>query len=262
MYHEAIEAQGFQGRIAGLRSIKRWKSFSPAWYRHDLEMHTLELRYLLEAVAPHIRQTLPGFNFERAGIIALVHDDPEIVSKNGDVELNVKLNMSPQELVQLEQEESEAIKTLLARWPQTVQGYNYQSLLEEAKKKATIETQVLSYLDKCSALCESLHELYAGNNQFHHNWRAERKRPPYAGTNVAELVEKYTLISPFFAKKHPFLPPFSKPDVESLLKTQKPHTSQSLTQPTGLPQYDFWKATILKHAPEDGARWLTEQREV
>lgn len=261
MYHEAIEAQGFHGRIAGLRSIKRWKSFSPAWYRHDLEMHTLEVRFLLEACTPHIRQTLPGFNFERAGLLALVHDDPEIVSKKGDVELNVKLNMTPGELTQLEQEEEEAIQKLVTKWPREVQGANYQGLLQEAKKKETPETQVLSYLDKCSALCESLHELYAGNTGFHENWRSARKRPPVSGSNVAELVQKYRVIAPFFSRPHPFLPPFEKPNIEHLLATGKPHTPESITYETGLPHYNFWKTTLLKHAPEEGLRWLTEQRE-
>lgn len=261
MYHEAIEAQGFTGRINGLQKIKRWKSFSPAWYRHDLEMHTTELRFLLEAFVPHLQHTLPTFNIERARILALVHDDPEIVSKNGDVELNKKLNMTKEELTELEQEEEEAIQTLVAQWPEQVSGYNYKTLLEEAKKKATQETQVLSYLDKCSALCESLHELYAGNTEFHKNWRADRHRPPYAGTNVTELVQKYPLIAPFFARQHPFFPPFQKPSMPDTLKAGKLHTPTNIHKQTPLPHYNFWKETIITYGKADALRWLTEKRE-
>ena len=76
-----------------------------------------------------------------------------------------------------------------------------------------------------------------------------------------DLIPKYSLISQLFKIKHPIIPPFKKPDVKSLLENNQPHTKESIYQPTGLPHYDFWKSTILKHGEERALEWLTIQKE-
>ena len=261
MYHEEIESLGFTGRLKGLRSIKRWKSFVPAFYRHDLEMHTLEILFILDDLAPLIKQALPNIDMEKARVLALVHDDPETVSKDGDVEFNKKLNMTADELEELEHDEEEAIEKLSNIWPKEDNGYNYHNILYEAKAKNTVESQLISFIDKFSALCESLHELHAGNKGFHKGWRTERARPPVRGTNINELIPKYNLIKPFFSIQHPIIPLYKKPDVGHLLETGKPYTPESVLQSSDLRHYDYWKSVIIKNGGSLAIKWLTEQRE-
>lgn len=260
MYHEEIESLGFTNRTEELRKIKRWKSFTPAFYRHDLEMHTTEIRLIFEDLLPIIKETLPNLDIEKARLLAILHDDPETASPSGDVEFNKKLNMTQQELDDLEKEEEEAIEKLLEKWPKEIKRYSYKDILYLALEKNTPEAQLISYIDKFSALCESLHELYAGNTGFHKGWRSERARPPHSGTNVVQLIEKYNLISPFFKVNHPINPPYIKPDVEKILKNNKPHTIESIHQDTDLPHYDYWKKLIANTSPETKS-WLIEQRE-
>ncbi|MDP3881479.1 MAG: HD domain-containing protein [Nanoarchaeota archaeon] len=261
--HEFIESQGFIGRKEALRRIKRWNTpvVGPPYYSHDLEMHGTELLYLIEELTPVILSALPSFDLERARVLALVHDDPETESERGDVVFSVKLNMSDDEKRILEAEEEKAIGTLGKKWPSKVAGFDYVGLLHEAKNKQTVESQLLSYLDKYSALCESLHELFAGNSAFHKGWQTERNRPPVAGTNMADLISKYTLIAPFFQTGHAVVAPYQKPDVAHFLEVGRPYTKDSILFPTGFKHYDFWKFTILKRGREEALRWLTEQRE-
>lgn len=262
--HEFIEDQGFTGRKEALRRIKRWNTpvFGPPYYRHDLEMHSSELVFLLEELSPLIKHVLPSFNFGRARVLALVHDDPETESERGDVVFSVKLNMIDEEKRILEAEEERAIEKLKKKWPASIDGYSYIDLLHEAKEKGTRESQLLSYLDKYSALCESLHELFAGNYEFHKGWQTERSRPPVAGTNIADLIPKYALVTPFFQTAHAVVAPYQKPNVEQWLREGKPYTRESILTPTGFKHYDFWKFTILKRGGKEGLRWLIQQREL
>jgi len=259
--HEEIESLGFTGRLEALRKIKRWKSFAPAFYRHNLEIHTLEILYLFNELEPLIRRTLPDLDIEKTHTLILVHDDPETISRRGDVPYSEKLNMTPAEKRQLEIEESDAINNLVSIYPRNLNGLVYKSLLEEAEGKSTKESQLLSYIDKFSALCESLHELHAGNTDFHKGWQTERARPPVAGNNIMELIPKYTLITPFTHSHHPLNPPYTKPNTKHLLETGKPFTTESIHTPSGLPHYDFWKSTILKHGKQRALEWLTIQKE-
>ncbi|MEK6889174.1 MAG: YfbR-like 5'-deoxynucleotidase [Nanoarchaeota archaeon] len=259
--HEEIESLGFKGRLEALRKIKRWKQFSPAFYRHDLEMHSLELLYIFNELESIIKEIFPNLDLEKTRTLILVHDDPETISLGGDVTYDRKLNMTEKEKHELEIEEEKAIEELLKIWPETINGYSYKELLLMAKEKNTVEAQLLSYIDKFSALCESLHELHAGNIGFHEGWQTERDRPPVAGNNIVNLIPKYNLISEFLKINHPIIIPYKRPNVKSLLESVKPHTKDSIFIPTGLAHYDFWKFTILKHGKEKALNWLTQQRE-
>lgn len=259
MYHEALEDIGFQDRICMLRKVKRFGKSPVVFYRSDLEMHTTRIRWMIEECEEMIKERLPEIKIGKVKVMSLIHDDPETMSKRGDVELSDKMKMSQNELAELEEEENQAVRKLVGIWPTNVYGYNYEELLLEAKGKNTPESQLASYFDKLESPCEALHEVLAGNRSFYEGKNGNKR--PIKGSSVIELVDKYKLISPFFQAKHPIIPPFNVPDAEILLTNGKLHTHESIYQPTGIAHYDFWKSVILKNGGSRGLEWLTKQVE-
>jgi len=147
-------------RERALQSIYRYGMFEVVFYRSNLSMHTRRVLWLIEELLP-LAEKLLTLDSEKARILALVHDDAEIIT--GDVQAGVKARMSVSELKAVAKAEEQAIQELAKKSPAVVHGYSYKKLLLHALKKDCVEAQLVSYVDKIDAHCESLHEVLAGN---------------------------------------------------------------------------------------------------
>ena len=220
-------------------------------------IHSVQVLWMTEEVAPFVLEIAPEFNVDLARTSALVHDDSEIVG--GDILGILKSAMNEAERKRYEADEARAIEQLSSRWPRFVNGFVYRNLLYLALRKNTAEAQLVSYLDKQASLTESWHEIFAGNRVFYNP--SSGKKPPVRGSEILKLRARYTLISRLFECSHPFLAEFQAPDPEKALAIGKPHTSESIYQQTGFALYDCWKNIILTRGREEGLGWLIEQKE-
>jgi hypothetical protein len=237
-----------------LEKIYRYSFFDTMLYRSNLWMHTQRVLWLLEEVAPIAKKHLT-FDLEKARIYALVHDDAEMIT--GDIQAIVKLRMTTEETKKLEEEEMNAIENLIQNYPEKVHGYSYKELLEHATKKDCVEAQLVSYLDKLDAFCESLHEVYAGN------------------ISLLRSVVFYSMTLPLFSIKYPDLKEFllSKESPFTYISDQispleikaekyktfgKPHTEKTIFIDTDFPFYRKWKQIVIEKGK---INWLINQKE-
>ncbi len=236
-----------------LEKIYRYQFFDKLFYRSNLWMHTHRVLWLLEEIAP-LAQKYLTFDLEKARIYALVHDDAEMVT--GDIQAIQKQRMSKEELQKHDENDLLVIANLVNKYPKIVHGYSYELLLKEAVSKDTVEAQLVSYLDKLDAFCESLHEMYAGN------------------VSILRSVVFYSLILPTFPHKYPALkdllsskesPLTFIADMISPYKIEfenyanlKPHTESSIQNTIDFPFYDTWKKIIVQRGKID---WLIKQKE-
>lgn len=237
-----------------LEQIYRYHIFEVMFYRSNLEMHTQRVLWLLEEIAPLAKKYLK-FDLEKARIYALVHDDAEMVT--GDIQAIVKLRMSSEEAKNHEKEEEEAIEELVSRYPKNIHGYSYRKLLEHASKKDCVEAQLVSYLDKLDAFCESLHEVYAGNISF-------LRAVVFYAINLPFFSIKYPKLKNLLAsKKSPLtfisdqISPYEV-KVFRYLKLNRPHDKKTILNDTDFPFYKTWKKIIIKKGKID---WLVTQKE-
>jgi hypothetical protein len=72
---------------------------------------------------------------------------------------------------------------------------------------------------------------------------------------------EFPLIAKMFCLEHPLLsnPPPINP--LSITTDRLPHTEHSITQPSGNPLYDIWKAVMIRHGGEYGKKLLTTSHE-
>ncbi len=255
--HDSIEKQGFTGRKVGLKNVLRWEDYFPVYYRSDDLMHTQRVYWMVETVGEYAARTLSNFNLDLARVLALVHDDAELV--NGDIQRNRKSKMSLEEKEVFEKEEMKAIGILSEKWPSLVSNFVYKDLLYNALRKIGAEIQLVSYLDKVDALCESWHEIYVGNRKFFEGKNGDR--PPVRGSDLAHLRSEYGFISRIFASSHPLLAEFKAPDPLKALENGKFHNYGSIQQPTGFTLYDCWKKTVSGEGREEGLLWLITRTE-
>lgn len=187
--------QGFVGRDDDLRGVERYSNFSVMFYRSNLYTHSHRVAALVRKINPLAKKVLGDtYDPKKAEIIALVHDDAEIVF--GDIQAGNKRKMTPAQLKEVKRAEQEAIKTIAKRFPLEVGGYNYKQLLKEYEEYSSLESQVVCYADKYDALGEALHEVYAGNNSFTTNIVNEYGLIPTP-------FEYYTEYFSSFSKKFP-----------------------------------------------------------
>ena len=174
----------------------------------------------------------------------------------GDIQAIEKQRMSEEELCQTEKNEIQAVEELIKTYPKTVHGYSYEQLLKEAVSKDTVGAQLVSYLDKLDALCESLHDLYAGN------------------ISLLRAVVFYTLNLPLFPNKYPMLKELlaSKESSLTFITDQiqpfqikfenytnlKPYTEESVLTTNDFPFYTTWKKIVIEHGKME---WLIDQKE-
>lgn len=240
MGYNTITFDGFNGRKEELENIKRFNSLQPMYYRTNDYSHSYHVLWLAEELLPYTVQALPGIDVEMTRTISLIHDDPEIII--GDIEFDQKLKMSPDELHKLKQDESAAIEILSARFPQTINSFNYRELLYHALRKDCVEAQLVSYADKIDAFGEAVHEIYAGNAQF----IASAGRYNLVFSDLKKT--RWPLIKSLFNSGHPF---FSDPivqDLEAIANNGTVHTLESINHKTGHPHYDCWKRVMLERS--------------
>ncbi len=249
-----LELAQFPGRDEALRRVTRWQLYPVMYYRTDLLTHSRRLSWHVRAAAPVLRELFgDAFDIERAIAVALVHDDHEVVL--GDVQLANKLRMTPEQMAKLETAERRAIDQTAARFPAQLGRYTYRDLLLEKLELYTLESQVVTYLDKWEGYNEALHEVYGGNIVFVTPQTNHLGTHPI-GTTVYtkvlnEFAQKFPQTAPLFSSNQPM---FSRPpqlDYEDINQHSSPHTPTSLRQPTGHPHYDAWRDILAEYAPPD-----------
>ena len=161
---DEISFGGFNGRDVALASVLRYGDRNLMVYRTNLDTHARRVEWIVMELYRVGQQALPSLDPFHIRCLARVHDDAEMIT--GDVVLAKKLQMSPQERDALRRMEQNAIETLANRFPHTVHGFSYRSLLYEVLNKETLEVQLVILADKLDAYGEALHELYAGNEHF------------------------------------------------------------------------------------------------
>ena len=256
------ELNSFPGREEALRKEFRWKNRTPMFYRPHLSTHAKHVAWLTDEVAPSVLHTYPAFDAKRAFALALVHDDPEIVT--GDYTAGDKASMTKEQLQHIADEEVEAINTLAERFPKTLGGFSYEELLLDMVNLETIEAQVAKYMDRFDGYGEGVHEIYAGNKSFVGTVQNEFGLTPRFGElNVqlrTSMMDKFPLL---FALQgtHMLFSIDPLPDFDTIVTTVAPHTRESLLQPTDCAQYDLWRGVILAKGTDEEILNLYSQKE-
>jgi 5'-deoxynucleotidase YfbR-like HD superfamily hydrolase len=244
-----------------LKEIFRFSLFKTALYRANLWEHEHRVSWLVEELAPLLASHLT-FDAEKARTLALVHDDPELIT--GDVQAGRKAQMTKEQLAELDRAEEAAIAKIAEEYPKEINGFNYRELLLMALRKDTPEAQVVSYADKLDAYCESVHESLAGNYTIFTSMI-------FYGRFFAQVRARLPILASAFdaAVKSPLIDPFivSPPDgveitVDDYRRFFGPYTEEAIKTDTGyFPFYDAWKQIVLAKGGEEGKSWLLTQRE-
>lgn len=256
------ELATFPEREKDLRRVKRWHNWGPMFYRPNLWWHSKKVARLVAHVLPTVQSILPNFDATRAVALALVHDDPEILT--GDYQAGDKAKMTPEQLAVIDAQERVAIVELVARYPKMLAGYNYQELQEDVQDLKTPEARVAKYLDVMDGYGEGIHELYAGNTIFvHHIVNEFGLIPTFDDLNV---VRRKSMMQKFFELQklrdsHVFFELVEPLQWESVIQNRTPHTLESLHKPVDYPQYDLWKHVILTAGDSEEIKNLYTQTE-
>ncbi|XKT74155.1 MAG: YfbR-like 5'-deoxynucleotidase [Patescibacteria group bacterium UBA2163] len=249
------ELDAFQGRKAALEQIGRFHIYSPMFYRPTVYFHSLKVACLITKAAPLIEQFFDkSFDTTKAITMALVHDDAEIIT--GDVQAGHKAKMGRAVLQQVDLDEVDAINELASQFPQEIHNYNYRSLLMEVMHKNTLESQVVKFFDRFDALCESLHELYAGNSAFTINvsdavlGKIDIPHDYYI-KHFNKRHTHYPLLQVLVSETAPFLEKYMLPPATELVRGGKLHTAETLYKNTGNEVYDWWKMALRTYLDKE-----------
>jgi 5'-deoxynucleotidase YfbR-like HD superfamily hydrolase len=247
-----------KNREEKLRAIKRYSMTEVFFYRSLLWHHSLRVALIVDALSEIARSVFLDFDKEKACILALVHDDAEIIT--GDVQLGHKELMTAEQLEGVRQDELRAIETLSQEFPKVVDGYSYKELLLHALNKDCFEAQLVSYADKVDAYCEAMHEVLGGNIS------ALRSVIAYI-TTIDAVKRKYILLAPIFERKDsPLLNIGFRTDPKKVhwknyLHLNKPHVPESIVLETEFSFYNAWKKLILEKLGQEGMDTLTVRTE-
>ncbi len=255
----------FTNRETDLRGIVRYHIYQPMFYRSNLFTHSKRVLWLLQSILPLVATVFNHeFDTTKAQLLAVVHDDPEIVM--GDIMSGAKRKMNAAQLAEVERQEYAAIAAMAERFPGTVLGHRYADLLTESQELKTIEAKLLKYIDRVDAFGEALHELYAGNRAFHSTIiDPELGAIELPGSYYQQYVPAFPHKNPEFKElfSHPH-PLFSDPsgfDLAAIVAGGSPHTLQTLTESTGYIPYEAWKKIILDSGDSEEIENLYQQKE-
>jgi len=258
-----LELSAFPGRERDLRSVYRWHNWTPMYYRPHLFSHGKKIARMILHVAPLLEKKLGStFDIKRALLLALVHDDPEILT--GDYQAGDKDKMTKEQLDAIDAEEREAIKELVQRYPKMVGGYDYEDLQLDVQDARSDEGHVMKFFDLLDGYGEGIHELYAGNLRFvtpitnkygliplFDELNLRRRKGMMEKCPVLEaLKDSHT----FFRRDEPLV---WKPIVQD----RQPYTKESVREKVGYMQYDLWKEIILGSGDMEDIESLYTQRE-
>jgi 5'-deoxynucleotidase YfbR-like HD superfamily hydrolase len=253
MNNSEISALGLSWREGGMKSIKRYDGKRPMYYRSDLWIHGDRVAWLVDEISPFVSKVFHTYDPLKARVLALTHDDAELIT--GDIQLNEKMRMTPEETADLQRKEAEAIEILCGIAPEFIFGYSYRRLLTHAMNKDCLEAQVVSFCDKLDAgIGESLHEIFAGNVRF--------SRICYNYENILlKIGDKFPDLRRLFMYDHPLLRVPVHGDYVALAHGGSPHTPLPLRRRTRIPHYNFWRDLTLDHMGEEGVEVLTKMQE-
>lgn len=247
-----------KSREEKLRSMKRFSMTDVFFYRSSLWHHSLRVHFIVNELARISQGVLPQCDWEKASVLALVHDDAEMIT--GDVQLGHKQVMTEKQLKEVHSNEVAAIETLAREFSGDVGGYSYRRLLQNALEKDCIEAEVVSYADKFDAYCESMHEVLAGNLS------ALRAIINYVAT-LENFKGKYPSLAPLLNHKgSPFTNVGLRTDMWHVHQSNytwlnKPHTPDSIRQKTEFVFYNAWKQLVLDNLSQEGLEVLINQIE-
>jgi len=241
-----------------LLNIKRFSMFEVFFYRSSLWHHELRVFFITNELSKIAAGVLRRYNPDKARVLALVHDDAEIIT--GDVQLGHKQRMTTRQLQKVDEDEVKAIEELSERFPENIDGYSYKELLYHALRKDCIEAKLVSYADKLDAYGESLHEVLGGN------------------ISALRAVINYSIVIEGLKNKYSELGPLFKMDESPLINLDlhtdrwkvhwrnyqylnSPHTQESIRRETEFSFYNKWKSIVLKNFGDEGVQILIQQRE-
>lgn len=232
-----------------LKKIKRYHKFKVMFYRTNDLIHSKRVAFLLETVLPFVQDVYPDFDSKKAKLIALHHDNFEIVLKGGDISLQLKLMMNETELMDLQQKEILAAETMSTLYPKKIAGYNYKQILLHAILKDCIEAQVVSFVDKIDGYCEAIHEVLAGNIVF---------LEPIINYNMKtfnNLSQNFPLIQKLFYFSPGSFFNFPVVDLKEFFQNGRigvcPHNLETISRKTEIFHYEKWKEVTIRKIAMD-----------
>lgn len=273
-YEQALQQlAAFPGRSEGLQKVYRFVGdpenplFPVFFYRNHIEEHNKSVRFLVDDVADVVESVYPSYNPNLAGLIAITHDDPEMLIFKGrvnDVQLGQAVNMSAQELLEKERMEEERVRKMGERYPYTLGGYQYVWLLQRALKKDCLEAEVVSIMDKNVGWCETRKEIEAGNASVLIPSTPDPKvEPPgllYPKMINTKMLEKFPRLQRLRETGHPLFAEVPSRDYEEIAKNGRPVTRESILVPTGDRIYDqFNQIHVARLTPEELTRFVTQR---
>ncbi len=257
--------KNFVGREDDLRRVTRYYIYTPMFYRSNLFTHSKRVLWLLQAILP-LAEEIFGSRFDstKAQLLAVVHDDPEIIM--GDIQAGHKRKMNTEQLAEVQRLERSAIAAMVERYPYSILGYRYGDLMTEGQELKTLEAKLLKYIDRFDAFGEALHEIHAGNrafitNSIHPEFGVidtpvafyQMYLPSFAKNN-SEFAELFTLHHPLFN-----IEIFSA--AENVVLGGRPHTKKTILEKGVYQPYETWKAIILANNDEEEMKNLFVQKE-
>ncbi len=246
-----------------LSKIIRYNLYSPMYYRSSILDHSKRVWLITKTLEPFTQKAFKNLDIKKLGLLALVHDDIEIII--GDIQAGNKSKMSKSQKKELYDQEKKAVLALSKIFPKSVNGYNYQKLLESATKIDCRESEIIQYFDKLDAFGEALHEIYAGNKEFVTNIINQYGKVPhpieYYLDYFKNFLNKYPKMKAFFQTNPPI--PLIPQEVNyiKIIQSSKLHTKKSIQNTTGYIHYDFWKNIILEHPDIIPKKYLYTQVE-
>ncbi len=256
---------GFENREKDLRNITRYSLYAPMYYRTNVWGHSRRVSWIVHDFAPAVKDHIKDFNPLRAEAMALVHNDAEIFL--GDIQSGIKAKMTAEQLANVEDRERKATEKICLVFPKTFCGFSYQELLQEAMGLTTPEARLVKYADRMDALCEALHEIFAGNETFVTNVINEygtiptptEHYAPYFLSFPSKYPELQTLFNP---PTHAWFAPLPIIDYRAIPQNRQPYTLSSLQESTDYPHYEAWKKITMRYGTREEVDKLTHQKEL
>lgn len=160
---------GFFAFVSRTKYINRWSLMRNTSYE-NLAQHSFEVSMIAHSLAVIGNERLnKEYNVERAALLGLYHDTPEIIT--GDMPTPVKYKSKEMRRV-FGTIEKEASKALLEMLPDYMRE-GYDSLLNEKDFEKEL-WRLVKAADKISALIKCIEERKAGNSEFSEAEKATR----------------------------------------------------------------------------------------
>lgn len=254
------ELSSFQNRKERLENIVRYHGFPTMFYRTNLWQHAHRLYWMVDEVAPRVTSIWPNFNTDRAKLLALIHDDIEMII--GDVQLGEKRTYSEEQQEALNKREQEAVDIIASEFPSMVGNFSYKQTLQDYQDitQTDKEACIVKWIDKFDAFGEALHELFSGNQTFSVGYKKGITEAPVDSyIDILNTIDQtYPLLKQIHSTVHPLFTRPDPPDIQKILANAKLPTNESIQKSTWYEPYNIWKRITI----EQGAiEWLTRKRE-